>query len=172
MALKQPSLRPGDVAVALELALRPGQALVPIAQAVGISLGETHNAVRRLRAARLLRPDDRHVMLHALIDFLTSGVPYAFPGTLGAETRGVPTAWAAPPLAEEFGGADPVVWPSTAGRVRGQSLTPLYPGATALPKSRPDLYELLALVDAVRIGRARERTLAVTHLRQRLRPER
>ncbi|MDP3774359.1 MAG: hypothetical protein Q8Q85_08840, partial [Gemmatimonadales bacterium] len=67
MPLKQPSLRPGDVAVALELAVRPGQGLVPLATAVGISLGEAHNAVRRLRAARLVRPDERHVIVPSLL---------------------------------------------------------------------------------------------------------
>ena len=32
----------------------------------------------------------------------------------------------------------------------------------------PDLYELLALVDVMRIGRARERRLAEQHLKRRL----
>ena len=166
--LKQPSLRPGDVAVALELALWPGQGLVPLATAVGISLGEAHNAVRRLRAARLLRPDARRVMVPSLLDFLVHGVPYAFPGVLGAEARGVPTAWSAPPLAGDFRDAEPVVWPSASGRLRGQSLTPLYGGAPGVAKGRPDLYELLALVDALRIGRARERARASAQLRARL----
>lgn len=169
MPTRQPSLRPGDVAVALELANRPRQPLVPLARGLGISLGEAHNAVRRLRTARLVRPDERTVVVHALLDFLVSGVPYAFPGILGPEARGIPTAWSAPPLAEAFSGADPIVWPSAAGKLRGQSLTPLYPGAPGLSRSRPDVHEMLALVDAVRIGRARERTLAVAHLRKRLR---
>lgn len=165
---RQPSLRPGDVAVALALALRPAQAFVPLAEGVGISLGEAHNAVRRLRAARLLRPDERRPAARALLDFVVSGVPYVFPGVLGPDARGVPTAWSAPPLAEAFRGADAVVWPSGAGTMRGQSLTPLYPGAPALARARPDLYELLALVDALRIGRARERGLATAQLRKRL----
>ena len=166
--LKQPSLRPGDVAVALELALRPDQGLVPLATAVGISLGEAHNAVRRLRASELLRPDARHVMVQSLLDFLIHGVRYAFPGVLGSEVRGVPTAWSAPPLAADFRGADIVVWPSSSGKVRGECLTPLYGGAPGVAESHPDLYELLALVDAVRVGRARERNRATALLRARL----
>ena len=110
--MRQATLRPGDVAVALELAMRPAERLVPLAKGIGISLGEAHNAVRRLRAARLLRPDTREVVMHALLDFVLSGVPYAFPAALGPETRGVPTAWSAPPLAEEFSEADPIVWAS------------------------------------------------------------
>ena len=158
------------MAVALQLALRPEEGFVPLARGVGISLGEAHNAVRRLRAARLLRPDERRVAASTLVEFLVSGVPYAFPGVLGPDARGVPTAWSAPPLAADFGDADPVVWPSAAGTLRGQTLTPLYPGAPALAAAGPDLYELLALVDAVRIGRARERALATSQLRRRLAP--
>lgn len=165
---RQPSLRPGDVAVALELALRPAEAFVPLAQAVGVSLGEAHNAVRRLRAARLLAPDQRRVTATALVELLVSGVPYVFPGVLGPAARGVPTAWSAPPLSELFSGADPVVWASAGGNLRGQTLTPLYPGAPSRAKARPDLYQLLALVDALRVGRARERALATTQLRKRL----
>jgi hypothetical protein len=33
----------------------------------------------------------------ALADFLVHGVPYAFPGELGAQVGGVPTAHAGPP---------------------------------------------------------------------------
>ena len=35
-------------------------------------------------------------------------------------------------------------------------------------KSDPKLYELLALVDTLRVGRARERTMAEEELRKRL----
>jgi hypothetical protein len=165
--MRQLALRPADVAVALELALRPGQGLVPLATAVGISLGEAHNAVSRLRRARLLRPDERRVVASALADFLVHGVPYAFPGELGAQVGGVPTAHAGPPLAKVFRG-DPVVWPSVDGTVRGDSLVPLYPAAPRLAGRVPDLYELLTLVDAIRVGRARERTRAAALLRERL----
>ena len=165
--MRQLALRPADVAVALELALRPGQGLVPLATAVGISLGEAHNAVSRLRRARLLRPDERRIVAPALADFLVHGVPYAFPGELGAESRGVPTAHAGPSLAQEFKG-DPIVSPSVDGRLRGQSLVPLYPAAPRLAGRVPDLYDLLTLVDALRVGRARERSRAAALLRAKL----
>jgi hypothetical protein len=166
--MKQLALKPADVAVALRLATKPGEGFVPLATAVGVSLGEAHNAVGRLRRARLLSPSARSVLRSALLEFLAHGVPYAFPPELGAETRGVPTAHSAPPLAEEFRSGDSLVWPSAEWRLRGQALTPLYRGAPSLPARAPDLYELLALVDAVRVGRARERTRALAILRNRL----
>jgi hypothetical protein len=60
--------------------------------------------------------------------------------------------------------------PLIAGRLRGQTPTPLYPGAPSLAATAADLYGLLALVDALRIGRARERALATSQLRERLAP--
>ena len=166
--MKQAVLRPGDVAVALELVLRPDEGFVPLARAVGVSLGEAHNAVRRLMASGLLLPGMRQPNRSAIADFLVSGLRYAFPGTLGPEAPGVPTAHAGPPLARTFRGARPLVWPSIDGAVRGDSLTPLYPGAPGTAARAPDLYELLTLVDALRVGRARERSRAAALIRSRL----
>jgi DNA-binding Lrp family transcriptional regulator len=161
-------LKPADVAIALQLSLTPDVPYRDLAAAVGISHGEAHNAVRRLQAARLLRAGSRVVKTEALLEFLIGGVPYAYAATPGAEVRGVPTAHAAPPLAAEFAAAHAYVWPSAEGLVRGESLEPLYAGAVHTATTNPALYELLALVDALRAGRARERQRARDHLRQRL----
>jgi len=84
-------------------------------------------------------------------------------------TRGMPTAHAAPPLSEEIMGDDlPPVWPDPEGTVRGETLEPLYRTVPMAARNDPQLYELLALVDAIRIGRARERNLAEKHLKERL----
>jgi DNA-binding Lrp family transcriptional regulator len=163
-----PSLRPHDVVVVLQLALRPQLPYAALAEAVGLSQGESHNAVKRLTAARLLRPGGRQPNRTALLEFLTSGVPYAFAAEPGPIVRGVPTAHSAPPLAAEVLDSDPVVWPSVEGQVRGASVEPLYPGAPATAQRNPDLYELLVLVDALRIGRARERQRAKAILHERL----
>lgn len=161
-------LKPHDVAVALQLVLEPGATYRRLADAVGISQGESHNAVKRLIHARLAATDARVIHKQALLDFLEAGVPYAYAESPGADTRGVPTAHAAPPLAEEFSGAAAYVWPDAAGTVRGQAVTPLYAGAPGTLHRNPALYELLALVDALRVGRARERQRAMHHLRARV----
>lgn len=165
---RQTSLRPHDVAVALELTLSPREGYEPLAKAVGLSLSEAHAAVQRLTLARLLAPDERRIVSSTLLDFLVAGVPHAFPAELGPETRGIPTAHSARPLAEEIRSEDTVVWPSADGTARGQSLIPLYPKATKLPVTNPELYELLTVVDALRIGRARERKRAKEILQKRL----
>lgn len=163
-----PSLHPHDVAIALQLALTSDAPYRAIADAVGLSQGEAHNAVKRLKESRLLRHDQRIVNAAALFDFIVSGVPYAFPAAPGPDTRGVPTGFSAPPLANEIVSESPVVWPSAEGKTRGAGVDPLYPKAPATAIHNLSLYELLALVDALRIGRARERHRARTKLQERL----
>ncbi len=81
----------------------------------------------------------------------------------------MPTAYAAPPLSEHISSEDlPPVWPDPDGTVRGLALEPLYRTAPQAAKADPKLYQLLALVDALRMGRARERKLAEDELKQRL----
>lgn len=153
-------LKSHDLAVALQLAMQPGQSYRALAEAVGLSQGEVHNAVKRLAEARLVRAESRTVARSALLEFISSGVQYAFAASPGAEVRGVPTAHAAPALAASFPNADAVVWPSALGTARGAAIEPLYEGATLMPGRNPALYEQLAMIDAIRTGRARERQRA------------
>lgn len=177
--MKQLALRPHDVAVVLQLVISAQKTYVELSDAIGISASEVHEAVRRLRSARLLGVSAfRDVRARAVEEFLVSGVRYAFPGELGPIVRGVPTAHSGPKLSEHFGASasgspaeDVLVWPYEEGTVRGVSLTPLYQAAPRTAKRNPALYELLTLIDALRTGRARERQLAKTMLAHALRVE-
>jgi len=60
-----------------------------------------------------------------------------------------------------------VVWPSETGKLRGESIEPIYPSVTKAAANSATLHELLALVDALRIGRAREVNLAKELIQQR-----
>jgi hypothetical protein len=75
--------------------------------------------------------------------------------------RGLPTAHSAAPLKGLLsGGGDALVWADPEGTIRGESLAPLHPAAPFAARNDPRLYEALALLDAIRAGRARERNLA------------
>jgi hypothetical protein len=69
---------------------------------------------------------------------------------------------AAAPLRQviALGDEPPPVWPYAAGPKRGTALEPLCKMAPKVALRDPVLYEYLALVDALRHGRARERKLA------------
>lgn len=164
------SLKPQDLIVALKLVSLDGEkpSYTRLAHELALSPSEAHAAVQRAIQGGLLdakrRPNRR-----ALLDFILHGVRAAFFPKRGSVTRGMPTAHAALPLSEEIVGDDlPPVWPDPEGTVRGETLEPLYRTAPTAARNDPKLYELLALVDAIRIGRARERALAEKHLEDRL----
>ncbi len=58
--------------------------------------------------------------------------------------------------------------PYSKGTVRGHSILPLYPSVPEAALKDKQLYELLALTDALRVGRAREKELAIMELMKRL----
>jgi hypothetical protein len=156
----QPSLRPLDLVVALHLALRPEDGYETLAEVLGVGLGSGHRSVKRLVAAGLILPHRRAASLGPLAEFIKHGVRFAFYPVTGPEAQGVPTAHSGPRLAGKIASDRALVWPSVHGTVRGDSLVPLYHEAPRLVTRSPELYELLTLVDAIRVGRARERRLA------------
>lgn len=165
--MRQQVLRPVDVAVALRLAVTPDDRYESLAEVLGVSLSTAHQAVQRLKNAGLVS-SDRKVNPKALFEFLVHGARYSFFPELGPETRGVPTAHSAPPLDREIVSDERFVWPSARGQSRGTALSPLLETADELPDRDHKLYQALALLDAVRVGRARERKLAIKHLEQLL----
>ena len=82
----------------------------------------------------------------------------------------MPTAYAAPFLIEHFQASNelPPVWPDKDGTVRGEAFSPIYKLAPRAAQVDDELYELLAIIDAIRGGRARERKLAIDVFRERL----
>jgi DNA-binding Lrp family transcriptional regulator len=170
-------LKPQDIMVVLKLCSyerkRPPMSMV--AADLNMSPSEIHAAIKRLQQARLLHGPEMQEKpnLSALEEFLVHGIKYAFPAEHGQVTRGVPTSFAASPLKDEIVSGDelPPVWPWVEGETRGIALEPLYRTAPAAALRDPILYELLALVDAIRDGRARERKLAEKELISRLRTE-
>lgn len=160
------AVKPQDLAVAAALQTRGPTSFSALAIALGLSASETHGAVRRLEEAGLVNAE-RAVVRQALREFLVHGLKYVFPARPGALSLGVPTAGAAPALAATFPPLEiPWVWPWPEGTVRGLTIEPLYRTLPGAALKDPALYEVLALMDALRAGRARERQLAEHRLRE------
>ncbi|MDO8678258.1 MAG: hypothetical protein Q7R30_06795 [Acidobacteriota bacterium] len=139
---------------------------------LSLSSSQIHSSLKRLEKSRLIAAgaDRGRPLLGPVQEFLVHGVKYAFPAQRGEITRGIPTAHAAPPLNEHITDSElPPVWPSPEGNVRGLTFEPLHKMVPGAALKDPVLYELLALVDAFRDGRARERQLAERELASRLR---
>lgn len=165
-------LKAQDILVALKLAAQGGLAMpyAEMAKGVGLSASGVHSSIRRLIEAKLVDNDKHQVRVAALRNFLVHGVPYVFPVREKEVTRGVPTGWAAPVMENEVqsGGQLPPVWPDPEGKVQGVAVKPLYPTVLRVIRDDPILYSLLALVDVLRIGRARERAIAERRLAELL----
>jgi hypothetical protein len=165
-------LRPQDLLVLLKLALVEGLPWTydSIAHELNLSSSAVHRSVERSVKAALFNLSRREVERAALLEFLVHGVRYAFPAEWGGESRGIPTAWAAAPLAGHFAPSSnsPPVWPAPFGKVWGIALEPLDPRVPDAVLRDERLGELLALVDGIRIGAARERSLAAKELKQRM----
>jgi DNA-binding Lrp family transcriptional regulator len=166
-------LLPQDVVVLAKL-VSYGGARPPIAQVsgdLGLSPSQVHASLKRLERSRLVDAQTGRPLSKAVEEFLIHGVKYAFPVQRGEATRGMPTAYAAPPLRDQFAdsGDLPPVWPDPDGELRGATLEPLHKAAPNASRKDPVLHELLALIDALRDGRVRERQSAEKELSARLR---
>jgi hypothetical protein len=166
------NLKPQDIYIILKLvALGDVQwSYASVAGDLFMSTSEVHAGVKRTIAARLMHSQGGQPLKKALEEFLVHGVKYAFPPGHGGLTRGIPTGYAAPPLKDLIAQPNelPPVWPDPEGNIRGYEFTPLYKTVPKAALKDNRLYELLALVDAIRDGRAREREIAIKELRARL----
>lgn len=127
-----------------------------------------HRAVGRLKLAGLLN-EDRSAARSHVEEFLVHGLRYLVPCQLGPMGRGVPTAWGADPLRGLLSATDlPPVWPEPAGRVRGPLVEPLADVVPRLARADPSIGEWFALIDGIRLGRARDRALATDELSKRI----
>lgn len=135
--------------------------------ATGISKSELSAALNRCIQVGLAARDRQtglpSVNRKALLGFLVHGIKYVFPAKPAELVRGLPTAFAAPAMTGKLMSAGETinVWPDAAGQHKGQAVAALFKSVPQAAKADATLYELLALVDAIRIGNARETKLAV-----------
>ncbi len=172
--MKQPSdqhvMRPLDVAVLLKISTYNDEEWKQqqIAADLHISQSEISKSIARSKYAGLLDETGKKVRKLALIDFLEKGIAFVFSQRPGAVVRGVPTAHSASPLSELIQSEENYVWPYATGKLRGQSVTPLYPNAPEAASRDAEMHILLALVDALRVGQRREKILAIDELKKRI----
>lgn len=160
-------LKAQDIVVLLKVAVSPaGWSFAQLGDELGMSASAVHRSLDRAKASGLYDARCRKVRVPELKEFLKHGARYAFPPVWRGEARGMPTAWGAEPLAGEIAssGRNPPVWPDARGKSRGIILEPLHPGVPRAAGRDPSLYRLLAVVDAIRIGGARERGVAARQL--------
>ena len=169
MKIQNIQIKPQDILLLLKIISEdnPKWNQDPMAEALGMSQSEVSESVARSKYAGLLDPKGKTVMKMAFMEFLQYGLRYVFPQRPGAVVRGVPTSHSASPLQEQIQSTENYVWPYAKGTVRGHSILPLYPSVPEAAIKDEKLHQLLALADALRVGRAREKELAIVELKKR-----
>lgn len=167
---KHSGMRPLDIVVLLKIAAKKEAPwmMKDLSIELGISASEISESLNRSAIAGLIAKDKKRLMKLSMLDFLAHGLRYVYPQQPGARVRGVPTAHAALPLNQEIVSNEPYVWPHGEGTVRGESIQPLHPKVPEACLKDPQFYEYMALCDALRVGRARERNLAIEILKNKL----
>jgi len=168
-------LKPQDLLVLLKVAVHPPQrwTYAELGEALGLSASQAHASVKRGVACGLAvavgRGDWSPVRTN-LLEFMQHGVRFVWPATAGPVRRGVPTAFGAELLAGLVNAApgEAPVWAHPSGKAKGPTLSPLYRTAPQAALADAELHRLLALLDGVRVGRARERKLAADLMRDAL----
>lgn len=170
MTQAKSTLKPQDIVILLKIIALGVQPWFhhTIAQELGMSQSEVSQSLNRSKYAGLIDDARKKVNKIAFNEFLIHGVGYAFPQQPGALVRGILTAHSAEPLNKIIQATDKYVWPYAKGLDRGQAIEPLYSSVVEASLKDTDLYELLTLVDAIRVGRVREKEMAKRELEKRI----
>lgn len=161
--MEQVLLRPLDVIVLLNIVLKEKSwTIEEVATDLSTAKSAVHRSLKRAAVARLYIPSTKSVNKNNLIEFINHGIKFCFPAQRSSIAMGIPTAYSGPPLKKKIAAskeAIPLIWPSAQfPEVKGESIAPLEK-ITVMEKiyqSNPKLYEVLTLVDAVRVGSTRE----------------
>jgi predicted transcriptional regulator len=163
-------MRPHDILILLKIiSLRNEPWLYKdLARDLYISPSEVSGSLNRSQLAGLIDMGKRKVQRGALLDFLIHGLKYVYPAIPGSIQKGIPTAHSAPVMDKQFHSNENYVWPYDKGETRGQSIEPFYSTVPQAIQNDRTLYDMLALCDTLRIGKAREINYAVQKLKELL----
>ena len=161
-------MRPQDIVILLKILCYRSNKWYSkdLARDLFLSPSEISSSLERTAMSGLIDVEKKKVRGQALLDFLISGIQYVFPQRPGNIARGIPTAHSHPFMQKQFISDQQYVWPDAESDQKGLSVQPLYPGIVNAVKKDEQLYLMLALVDVLRLGKAREKKVAIAELKQ------
>ncbi len=153
-----------DIVVVAKLSVDPGKRTIAgFADELHMPHASVQRSLKKLEEAGLCNWKLGVAPAGPAIDLFTSGVRFLVPPRFVGQSRGVATAWSASPLKSEIrrvGEELDYVWPYQRGESYGVALEPLDRSVPQIAQESSRLWQLLALIDATRIGGAREREVA------------
>lgn len=161
-------MRPQDIVILLKILTLKKQSWQyrDLASLLSMSISEVSESLNRSYLAGLVDESKKKVRRQALMEFLEYGLHYVFPQLPGRLVTGVPTAHSHPFYSKKIVSEMDYVWPDVEGSVKGLSVLPLYKTVTKAITKDEDLYKLLAGIDIIRVGKARELKLALQELKK------
>lgn len=157
-----------------EAELRERYSMRGLAATTGVSKTEVNASIRRSINVGLAIKDRKtglpKVNRKSLCDFVRHGLKFVFPAKAAEMVRGIPTTFFAPMLQESLRSAGDYiyVWPYAKGQDQGQAVQPLFKSVPEAALEDERLYEYLALLDSMRLGRPREANLAAKLFEERI----
>ena len=140
-----------------------------LAEELGMSASSVSESLERSKKAQLVDRNKKRVNILALQEFMVHGLAYVFPAKTGRIIRGVPAYVSASPIKEQVSNAtDHYVWHYAKGEARGQMIEPLYPSVPEAALRDEELYQLLVIADTLRMGRSREKEIAIAELNKHI----
>lgn len=138
-----------------------------LSSSLGISQSEVSKALSRLALSGLIDETKKNPAKNSVFDVITSAIRFLFPVRPGQVLKGIPTAHSVPPLSKKIRSGVNYIWPDPNGTMRGESIEPLYKTVPKIVGEDKKFYEMMALIDAIRVGKSREQLLAKEELRKR-----
>lgn len=165
-------LKPHDIIVLLKVLLKgeSGWKYEQLEEELGLSKSVIFRSLSRCAQAKFISssPFD-YLFTSNLLEFLQHGIQYAFAVEPGKISKGIPTAHSAPVLSKQIiAEKDQYIWEDPHGKVRGQVIEPLDKRVADIIKKDPELYDILALIDAIRVGKNREKEIAGRLLKEKI----
>lgn len=165
-------IKPHDIIVLLKILLKgeSGWKYEQLEEELGFSKSVIHRSLSRCAKAKFISPNPfEYFFTSNLLEFLQHGIQYAFAVEPGKISKGIPTAHSAPVLNKLIiAENDQYIWQDAKGSVRGQVIEPLDKRIAEIIKNDPELYDILALIDAIRVGKNREKEIAGKLLKEKI----
>ena len=164
---KHNGMRPQDIVVLTKIVVWnvENHQLIQLANSLFLSISEVSESLNRSKIASLIDYNKKKVNRQNLLEFLEHGLRYVFPQAPGAMVRGIATAHSHPFMKKIFISELDYVWADSQSNSIGLLIEPFYPKQVDAIKLDPKLYEILALIDVIRVGKAREVQIAIKQLK-------
>lgn len=143
--------------------------LLSLEKSTGISKSQISLSLKRCIDLKLLLIRDKipYVNTQELLNVVIPALRFFFPIKKIGNVRGIPISYSSPFLYENIvsGKKLPMVWEDANGTIVGDAIEPLYKTVPYAAVKDPLLYELLVLVDSIRLNAPREKQVAFEQLK-------